>query len=669
MRVSARLCLLAISHAATMANFVNDFEAKLMRGFVDALESELLPDVCAPCSAASGSSGPPVSTPAAQSADSIAGYRALARSRSVSSMGWPSASNDVKTPRVSESPEQKVARLLRSDVINAALQGEAIDAKGSSHTHNCGLPLGNGMPCWKHLWEKESFAADRKRFLSLSQEARTTTVFNLLAHCHYANTGDDGLPCEEPQWHYWLGGREVCVHVFLLQYPIGRSTLYKEQRRLLDGCEYAHAKHEEGGVARSSNDSLGHKYMSVVGWRQQYASEVGCFMPDDEQLVVPWRHEIDEWKEYRDAFTPDHAGYPYFCSILQNAREIAHIFRARKLMNFQKCTTCVNDNAAIQQAIKEGDMPKLAAAKARRAAHHGVTRGARLEYHRVRSEAKDPHRSTLSLIIDKWDSDKCCVPWFARSPGHWWTATKHEILKQHVVGVLVHSRPNRHFFFVSNESIKGDANFNIECLWQVLLTLGSVVGLPRTMRVQADNASDNKNWTMMLFFGVLVQHEYILDIYFSFLVVGHTHEDIDQLFSKVSRYFRARGRIMTPQEFLRELKNAMREAPVDISTVTSVADWSSHLRPFLMSPIPSGLQHATVEEEVLVPHTFWIHRRQSDGVVVFHYKELSTDKIWLPPLDRNAEVWETDPDGIELFSRPPPDLAGQSVPTAKFACD
>ena len=229
--------------------------------------------------------------------------------------------------------------------------------------------------------------------------------------------------------------------------------------------------------------------------------------------------------------------------------------------------------------------------------------------------------------------------------------------------------PNRHFFFVSNESIKGDANFNIECLWQVLLTLGSVVGLPRTMRVQADNASDNKNWTMMLFFGVLVQHEYILDIYFSFLVVGHTHEDIDQLFSKVSRYFRARGRIMTPQEFLRELKNAMREAPVDISTVTSVADWSSHLRPFLMSPIPSGLQHATVEEEVLVPHTFWIHRRQSDGVVVFHYKELSTDKILLPPLDRNAEVWETDPDGIELFSRPPTDLAGQSVPTAKFACD
>ena len=50
------------------------------------------------------------------------------------------------------------------------------------------------------------------------------------------------------------------------------------------------------------------------------------------------------------------------------------------------------------------------------------------------------------------------------------------------------------------------------------------------MRRQADNcASDNKCWTVLLFLGMLVHHGYTAEVYFSFLLVGHTHEDIDLL--------------------------------------------------------------------------------------------------------------------------------------------
>jgi hypothetical protein len=52
----------------------------------------------------------------------------------------------------------------------------------------------------------------------------------------------------------------------------------------------------------------------------------------------------------------------------------------------------------------------------------------------------------------------------------------------------------------------------------------------------------------------------------------------------------------------------------------------------------------------LVPHIFWIHKRSCDGCVVLHYKELSADPVWLPPLVPNASPLVTDPNGIEFLN-------------------
>lgn len=146
---------------------------------------------------------------------------------------------------------------------------------------------------------------------------------------------------------------------------------------------------------------------------------------------------------------------------------------------------------------------------------------------------------SVSIILDKWDSAKCTCPYFARKPGAWWASVKHDVLNQHVLGVLVHGRPQHSMFlYTFNDSVAGDANCNIEGLRRSLCELFSEVPMPRTMYIQADNASDNKNWTVLLFLAMLVYHGYTAHIYFSFLLVGHTHEDIDQVFSILSRVFR-----------------------------------------------------------------------------------------------------------------------------------
>jgi hypothetical protein len=103
---------------------------------------------------------------------------------------------------------------------------------------------------------------------------------------------------------------------------------------------------------------------------------------------------------------------------------------------------------------------------------------------------------------------------------------------------------------------------------------------------------------------------------------------------------------------------AMEKRLACFENVLSVFDWNAFLRPSLIDPVPVGIQHAHFGEETLVPHTFWIHRRQRDGKVVIHYKEFSADEVWLPS-KKGSEPMVSDPDGMEIFksTTPPPDPA------------
>jgi hypothetical protein len=63
--------------------------------------------------------------------------------------------------------------------------------------------------------------------------------------------------------------------------------------------------------------------------------------------------------------------------------------------------------------------------------------------------------------------------------------------------------------------------------------------LPPVLNIQLDNAcSDNKNRYVFSFFSLLVQKGVFRKVYISFLLVGHTHEDIDAMFGRWSRRLR-----------------------------------------------------------------------------------------------------------------------------------
>jgi hypothetical protein len=59
--------------------------------------------------------------------------------------------------------------------------------------------------------------------------------------------------------------------------------------------------------------------------------------------------------------------------------------------------------------------------------------------------------------------------------------------------------------------------------------------LPPTLRIQVDNTThENKNIYMFALYVALVGLEYFHEVQLGFLIIGRTHEDIDQRFNIIS---------------------------------------------------------------------------------------------------------------------------------------
>ena len=585
-----------------------------------------------------------------------------------------------KNVRTSDSLRR--AALLSDTTLNSALCGDAIAPGGAAVPHSslkCSHLLSNGQPCWHNLWpgSRDQLRKDRTAFLDLSQEARSTLVFHKLQEMWYAAPTAETKEEGPPKWHLAVRGRPVCQHTFLLAYPISSAQLGILKARVVNGLQTAHDK-TESCEAKAGEDTAhsSRAQMGVVGWYHSYAEQVGDVMPDEQQIITPRRERKDEYDEYEAALgTKDAVHYSTFCQVLREHPLMQNIKQARWLANFQGCTTCVTSNNSVKAALASGDRQRIIDSKAKRRAHINLTRCERLHYYQRRERGRDPSDDSISIIIDKMDSDKTTVPWFVRSPGGWWAKLKKNVLQEHLLGVLVHGRPNRQYIFAANDSIKGDANLNIEGLRRMLVQEFASKPMPRVIYLQADNASDNKCWAMVTFLAMLVFHGYIEEAFLSFLIVGHTHEDIDQLFSIISRFFRNLTQVLHPADFLREVAAALASRPVQVSQVESVFRWDEWLRRHLVKPLPVGLQHATLKgaegekDEVRSPHTFWIHRR-SDGRVIMHYKEFCAHQVWLPHVQESnaGAALVTDERGIQLFATDPPDPVNSPPRVARLEC-
>lgn len=133
----------------------------------------------------------------------------------------------------------------------------------------------------------------------------------------------------------------------------------------------------------------------------------------------------------------------------------------------------------------------------------------------------------LSIIIDGQHDNR--IPHHPFPPSK--DADSAWKLPVHCMGALVHGR--QAYAYVLNDSMKQGNNVTIEVLHRVLLqTLKREGKLPRVLYLQLENTTKQcKGRGVLGYLATLVELCVFDKSVLSFLPVGHTHEDIDQMFS------------------------------------------------------------------------------------------------------------------------------------------
>jgi hypothetical protein len=169
--------------------------------------------------------------------------------------------------------------------------------------------------------------------------------------------------------------------------------------------------------------------------------------------------------------------------------------------------------------------------------------------------------TVLVIIIDSMDRKKAVWPKydFNRKP--------HEIesLKPRprmtVTGGIAHGWCTG--IFIAQETMSHGSNAYVEVLCQLLDKVAEICRVqgrrfPVHLVLQADNTvAQTKNQYASAFCSQLVGMLKFATVTLNFLMVGHTHEDIDQLFALICQYVIRRHRWQTPEEFQRLVQESL----------------------------------------------------------------------------------------------------------------
>ena len=171
--------------------------------------------------------------------------------------------------------------------------------------------------------------------------------------------------------------------------------------------------------------------------------------------------------------------------------------------------------------------------------------------------------------------------------------------------------------------------------------------LPPILTLQLDNASgDNKNRWVFAFCSLLVFKGVFREVYINFLMVGHTHEDIDALFGRWSNRLRTNDYPTIP----RLMKSFMdcETHPVIPHFIEELPDFKRFVEGYLGKGGDHLEGHSTGQQ-----FKFHMH---SDGWPIMEFKYFCTDLKWSPHHGNGIRLWSETEDGRPNVPKgsPPP---------------
>lgn len=435
------------------------------------------------------------------------------------------------------------------------------------------------MLCCRTMMSVDSVRRAIQCTFELSQKTAGVNLFRHMFYCHCVNERgklvfnftfavNETVINKDGKSEQRTVNRPVCQLAFLLGHGYGDRQFRRFRSAIRRGFYEYYAS--EVGLHKMSFDRRP-LWRGIVAWIRNTADAVGDRMPDSEELRLPWPNGKEVYDNYLTELKDrgeQPASYWYFLTAWRS--DLPHVRCTKPHTPFATCNKCTSFTMQLRQqnitAAQRNDI------HAQRKAHLDQQRAERQEYYAIRDKSlsdtkflPDGRRVVrcacfacsllacslarssamlgdcsitvcfaCSIIVDGMDQAKNNMPHFHHKSK---LASSANLLKQCVMGVIVHGW--KRFLYLAHEYVDFDSNLTIECIHRTIQALRAHGPLPPVLCVQLDNcAGTNKNLFVFSYLGWLVQQGVFEEVHVSFLMVGHTHEDIDQMFSVISRYLK-----------------------------------------------------------------------------------------------------------------------------------
>ncbi|XP_070534107.1 uncharacterized protein [Ptychodera flava] len=259
---------------------------------------------------------------------------------------------------------------------------------------------------------------------------------------------------------------------------------------------------------------------------------IGDYMPHKEEIHLPscyrkkslYERMAREFRE-RGKSENDIICYDYFIRLWK-----IHLpeFIISKESEFVKCRDCTELEEMRAKATTDHGRQRVDSLLR---AHLGKVEMERKRFHYNRERAEREPEEILTIIIDGMDQNKTNLPHLHKEDK---STSNLFRLRTHITGAIVHTGVTGGkvpFVYVDVNHIPHDSNLTMNVLLEILKEVEK--HLARVLYLQLDNCfRENKKQISSVTYAVVVQLNIFEEVYVSFLPVGHTHENVDQMFSK-----------------------------------------------------------------------------------------------------------------------------------------
>jgi hypothetical protein len=347
-----------------------------------------------------------------------------------------------------------------------------------------------------------------------------------LKHTLIINAYKSKISTSNNKMMFIYDGNPICKKALMTIYGIGKfqweSAVEKYRAKM---------KEEEDPLQSTPptftrNKTMSQKTKNALDWIANYVTTIGEQAPHKDVIYMPLHMSINQIYDYMLEDMPtkekkEQISLQHFYAIWKANQSNVHF--PGKSGRLGVCESCLK----LGKSICEGEWQERLDSYALKKGHLNVVYGERSDLQLRKGKAAQYPNEILFIAIDAMVA--LHLPHFFPLPK---SISCVQRIKWHCYGIQNYSSQTHHFNFVAG-AYGGGPNTTTSLIFQhILWYFKTYQYRPPHLQIQFDNCwKENKNRTMLAFVGWLVKKKIFQDVELHCLPVGHTHEDVDQMFS------------------------------------------------------------------------------------------------------------------------------------------